>query len=56
LQSNSNSLYKNRFLKKPPLAGFLKTDFGISRAFGAGNTKIGFIMRIAGRAILFAKS
>jgi hypothetical protein len=29
------------------LAGFQKTDFGVSSAFGAGNTKIGFIMRIA---------
>jgi hypothetical protein len=26
--------------------GFQKTDFGIFSAFGAGNTKIGFIMRI----------
>jgi hypothetical protein len=25
-----------------------KTDFGVSSAFGAGNTKIGFIMIIAG--------
>jgi hypothetical protein len=33
-----------------------ETDFGISSAEGAGNTKIGFIMRIAGKAILFAKS
>jgi hypothetical protein len=31
------------------LAGFQKTDFGVSSAFGAGNTKIGFIMRIAGK-------
>jgi hypothetical protein len=29
------------------LAGFQKTDFGVSNAEGAGNTKIGFIMRIA---------
>jgi len=29
------------------LADFQKTDFGVSSAFGAGNTKIGFIMRIA---------
>jgi hypothetical protein len=34
-------------LESPPLAGFPKTDFSVSRAFGAGNTKIGFIMRIA---------
>jgi hypothetical protein len=27
--------------------GFQKTDFSISSAFGAGNTKIDFIMRIA---------
>jgi hypothetical protein len=46
LESN-NSNYKNRFFESPPLAGFQKTDFGISSAFGAGNTKIGFIMRIA---------
>jgi hypothetical protein len=55
LQSNTfkkllwfnNSHYKNRFFESPPLAGFQKTDFGVSSAFGAGNTKIGFIMRIA---------
>jgi len=29
------------------MAGFQKTDFGVSSAEGAGNTKIGFIMRIA---------
>jgi hypothetical protein len=28
--------------------GFQKTDFGVSSAFGAGNTKISFIIRIAG--------
>jgi hypothetical protein len=28
------------------LAGFQKTDFGVSSAEGAGNTKIGFIIRI----------
>jgi len=28
------------------MAGFQKTNFGVSSAFGAGNTKIGFIMRI----------
>jgi hypothetical protein len=27
--------------------GFKKTDFSVSSAFGAGNTKIGFIMKIA---------
>ena len=42
-----NSHYKNRFFESPPLAGFQKTDFGVSSAEGAGNTKIGFIMRIA---------
>jgi hypothetical protein len=26
---------------------FQKTDFGVSSAFGTGNTKIGFIIRIA---------
>jgi len=30
------------------MAGFQKTNFGVSSAEGAGNTKIGFIMRIAG--------
>jgi hypothetical protein len=39
--------YKNRFFESPPAAGFQKTDFGVSSAKGAGNTKIGFIMRIA---------
>jgi len=29
------------------MVGFQKTDFGISSAEGAGNTKIGFITRIA---------
>ncbi|WP_323208537.1 hypothetical protein [Synechococcus sp. BA-132 BA5] len=33
--------------ESPPLAGFQKTDFGVSSAEGAGNTKIGFIVRIA---------
>jgi len=31
------------------MAGFQKTDFGVSSAEGAGNTKIGFIMRIAAK-------
>jgi hypothetical protein len=44
----SNSNYKNRFFESPPTVGFQKTDFGVSSAEGAGNTKIGFIMRIAG--------
>jgi hypothetical protein len=39
-----SNYYKNRFFESPPLAGFQKTDFGVSSAFGAGNTKIGFIM------------
>jgi hypothetical protein len=43
----SNSHYKNRFFESPPKAGFQKTDFGVSIAAGDGNTKIGFIMRIA---------
>jgi hypothetical protein len=46
-QEVSNSHYKNRFFESPPSAGFQKTDFGVSSTFGAGNTKIGFIMRIA---------
>jgi hypothetical protein len=45
--ASSNSHYKNRFFESPPTAGFQKTDFGVSSACGAGNTKIGFIMRIA---------
>ena len=32
------------------MAGFQKTNFGVSSAEGAGNTKIGFIMRIADEA------
>jgi len=43
----SNSHYTNWFFESPPLAGFQKTNFGVSSAEGAGNTKIGFIMRIA---------
>ena len=43
----SSSHYKNRLFESPPMAGFQITDFGVSRALGAGNTKIGFIMRIA---------
>jgi hypothetical protein len=31
------------------MVGFQKTDFGISSAFGAGNTKISFIVKIAER-------
>jgi len=37
------------------MAGFQKTDFGISSAEGAGNTKIGFIMRTAGVWLLIHK-
>ena len=43
----SNSHYKNRLFEIPPSAGFQTTDFGVSSAKGTGNTKIGFIMRIA---------
>jgi len=43
----SNSHYTNQFFESPPSAGFQKIDFGVSSAEGAGNTKIGFIMRIA---------
>jgi hypothetical protein len=39
--------YTNRFFEILPTAGFQKTDFGVSSAAGDGNTKIGFIMRIA---------
>jgi len=45
--AHSSSHYKNWFFESPPMAGFQKTNFGVSSAFGAGNTKIGFIMRIA---------
>jgi hypothetical protein len=34
-------------LESPLLVGFQKTDLGVSSAEGAGNTQIGFIMRIA---------
>jgi len=43
---SSNSRYKNRFFESPPLAGFQKNDFGVSKAEGSGNTKIGFIVKI----------
>ncbi|MFM7600222.1 MAG: hypothetical protein ACKO7R_03335 [Pseudanabaena sp.] len=43
----SNSHYKNQFFASQPLVGLQKTDFGVSSTCGAGNTKIGFIMRIA---------
>jgi hypothetical protein len=36
----SNSHSKSRFCKSSPLAGFYKTDFVVSSAFGAGNNKI----------------
>ncbi|MFN5501976.1 MAG: hypothetical protein ACK5AW_07705 [Pseudanabaena sp.] len=39
-QKTSNSHYKNQFFENPPPAGFQKIDFGISKAFGFGNTKI----------------
>jgi hypothetical protein len=48
----SNSHYKNRFFESPPKVDFQKTDFGVSSACGAGNTKIGFIMRIAEYVII----
>jgi hypothetical protein len=54
--SLSNSNYKNRFFESPPTAGFQKNDFGVSSAFGAGNTKIVFIMRIAGTACFYVLS
>jgi hypothetical protein len=50
-----NSLWdapdKNRFFENPPMVSFQKTDFGVSSAFGTGNTKIGFKMRIAGQDV-----
>jgi hypothetical protein len=45
--SSSNSHYKNWFFESPPKVGFQKTNFGVFGTFGAGNTKIGFIMKIA---------
>jgi len=48
VRGRSNSHYTNRFFESPPTAGFQKIDFGVSSAFGAGNTKISFIMRTAG--------
>jgi hypothetical protein len=35
------------FFESLSKVGFQKTDFGVSSTFGAVNTKIGFIMRIA---------
>jgi len=34
------------------LEGFQKTNFDVSSAEGAGNIKIGFIMRIAGELVI----
>jgi hypothetical protein len=34
-------------LKTPPTGVRKKTDFGVLKVKGAGNTKIGFIIRIA---------
>jgi hypothetical protein len=48
--SYNNSHYKNWFLESQPKAGIQKTNFGVASAFGAGNTKIGFIMGIVGLA------
>ncbi|MFN9058905.1 MAG: hypothetical protein ACK5WL_02605, partial [Pseudanabaena sp.] len=42
-----NYHYKKRFVESPPQPCLQQTDFGISSTFGAGNTKIRFIMRIA---------
>ncbi|MFN9759136.1 MAG: hypothetical protein ACK59J_00930 [Pseudanabaena sp.] len=44
---HSSFYYKNRFFESPPKVGFQKTNFGVYSAFGTGNTKIGFIIRIA---------
>jgi hypothetical protein len=38
----SISRYKNWFFESQPVAGFQKTNFGVSSAEGTGNTKIGF--------------
>jgi hypothetical protein len=37
-------------LKASRRLAFKKPDFGVSSAFGAENTKIGFLMRITGLA------
>jgi hypothetical protein len=41
-QPASNLGYKNWFFEIPPTVSFQKTNFGVSSAKGAGNTKIGF--------------
>jgi hypothetical protein len=50
-QPASNLGYKNWFFESSPTVSFQKTNFGVSSAKGAGNTKIGFIMRIAANCI-----
>jgi hypothetical protein len=47
ISKSSNSHYENRFFESLPSASFQKTEFGVSSAIGAGNTKFGYIMRIA---------
>jgi hypothetical protein len=43
-----NSHYQNLVFESPIIVGFQKPDFVVPSAFGAGNNKIWFIMRIAG--------
>jgi hypothetical protein len=43
-----NLSHINRFFESPPKVGFQKNDFGVSSAKCTGNTKIVFIIRIAG--------
>jgi hypothetical protein len=42
-------------LESPTTAGFQKTDLGVSSTFGAGNTQIGFIIRIAETKVKIAE-
>jgi hypothetical protein len=48
----SNSRYENQFFESQPRAGFQKTDFVVSSAKGAGNNKIGFVMRIVSKKLI----
>jgi hypothetical protein len=49
----NNFHYKNWFFESQPKAGFQKTNFGVSRAKGAGNTKISLTIRISAFSLFF---
>jgi hypothetical protein len=49
-------IIKIGFLKARRWRAFKKPGFGVSSAFGVGNTKIGYIMRIAGTACFYVLS